>query len=324
MRGEPITGGPVNGAFGLIGHAGVLPELRAFRGHALLLSGPARVGKRPLAGAIAALYNCARFELAGGDGAPCGACASCLAARRGDHPDLLALEPSSLTASGKQARRKIIPVAAIAARRDEGHDFERHVLEWLEVAPTYRRKTVLIDGAEFLNAESANALLKVVEAPPHGALFLFLAEDVGAVLPTIASRAARLSVPPVAAGALDAALHLLGEQDAALLAFAAGRPGVVVERARAREALADAEGFVTALGASMFAALEAAEALEKRFDPAWHPEALRFALRAEEVAARAHADAALERALSALEQYVSPSLTFQLLSLEWRAALGRA
>ncbi len=309
------------GAFGLIGHADVLGELGSFRGHALLLSGPARVGKRPLARAVAALYNCARLEAGG---APCGACPSCLAALRGVHPDVLELEPSAVTATGKQARRKVIPVAAIAERRDDGRDFERHVLEWLALAPTYRRKTVVVDGAEFLNAESANALLKVVEEPPHGALFLFLTEDVGAVLPTIASRAARLSVPPVEEGALGAALHLFGEEDAHLLAFAAGRPGVLVERARAREALADAEGFVTALGASMLAALEAAGTLEKRFDPAWHPEALRFALRAQSAGARAQADDALERALTALERYVNASLTFQLLALEWRAALGHA
>lgn len=307
-------------AFGLIGHAQVLNAVRGFGGHALLLTGPARVGKRPLARVLAALVNCEQGRAAG----PCGACRSCLGVLHDAHPDVLELEPKTTTATGKTARRRLIPVSAITEKRDDGREYERHVLEWLETSPTYTRKVVIVDGAQFLNEESANALLKVVEEPPHNALFVFLAEEVAAVLPTIASRASRLRVGAVDDAHLAAALRTLGEDDAELLAFAAGRPGVIVERERARAALADARALVDALGEGMLSALEAAEGLEKRFDPAWHPEALRFVLRAEGAAARAAADAALERALGALEQYVSPSLTFQLLALDLRSALGAA
>ncbi len=282
----------------------------------MLLVGPARVGKRPLARVITALVNCDR------PGAPCGMCPSCVAVLREAHPDLLEVEPKTTTSTGKTARRRLIPVSVVTERRDDGREYERHVVEWLETRATYRRKVVVVDGAEFLNEESANALLKVVEEPPHRALFVFLTEDAGAVLPTIASRASRVLVPPVADVDVREALHRLGEADADLVSFAAGRPGVIVERVRAREVLAEARAFVDALDVGMLEALEAAEGLEKRFDPQWHPEALRFVLRGRSSGARAGADDALERALAALEQYVSPSLVFQVLALDLRAALG--
>jgi len=304
--------------FGLIGHRHVLRAAGAFHGNALLLVGPARVGKRLAARVIAALHNC------GTANAPCGSCPSCTASLRGSHPDVLEIEPRATTSTGKAARRRLIPVGAITEKRDDAHEYERHVIEWLETTPTYRRKTVIVDGAEFLNEESANALLKVVEEPPHRALFVFLAEEGAAVLPTIASRSARVNVPPVPDEELRAALARLGEHDEELLAFAAGRPGIVMEREQAREALADARTLLAALASGMLDALQAAEGLEKRFKPQWHPEALRFLLRAETPQARAAADAAIERALAALEQYVSPSLTFQLLALDLRDALGHA
>lgn len=300
--------------FGLIGHEDVLNAVRSFRGHALLLVGPARVGKRPLARVIAATFNCASGD------APCGRCASCTALLREAHPDVLEVEPKTVTSTGKTARRKLIPVSVVTERRDEGREYERHVVEWLEVAPTYERRVVIVDGTEHLGDEAANAMLKVVEEPPHGAMFVFLAEETRAVLPTIASRAARFDVPPVSAATMVSALARLGESDAALLAFANGRPGLLIERERARAALMDARALVDALPQGMMAALVAAEMLEKRFDADVHPEALRFVLAPEGAAARTRADEALERLMTALEQYVSSSLAFQLFALELRAA----
>lgn len=303
-------------AFGLIGHEDVLHDAAAIGGHALLLVGPARVGKRAVARTLAAQQNCARPD------APCGECPSCLGVLRGAHPDVLEVEPKTLTSTGKAARRRLIPVSAITEKRDDGREYERHVVSFVEVAPTNRRRVVIVDGAEFLNDEAANALLKVVEEPPHGALFVFLAEEVAAVLPTIASRASRLNVTPLDDARLARTLARLGEDDPALLAFAAGRPGVVVEREAARAALEDARALVDGLRAGMLPGLEAAEGLEKRFDPLWHPEALRFVLRGEPMEARVEADGALEKLLAALEQYVSPSLAFQWFALEMRVALG--
>ncbi len=306
-------------------HPELLDEARRYSGHALLLSGPARVGKRALALEIVALQNCLSPGPArpGMLGEACGHCASCRAvalseAQPGAHPDLLVVSPRTTTTTGKAARRRIIPVGAIVEARDDGRDYEQHVYQFLELRPTYRRRVVLVDGAEFLNEQAANALLKLVEEPPHNALFLFLTEDVGLVMPTIVSRTARLNVRPVSDARLTGPQLLPPD----LLELAAGRPGVLLEQDKVAAALADARTLTEALRTGLLGALEAAEATEKRFDPEWHPQALRYVWRTESSRAQAAADVALERLLSALEVYASPSLSFQVFALDLRAAFG--
>ena len=308
-------------------HPELLEQARRYPGHALLLSGPARVGKRALALEIVAFQNCLRPLPAqdGLAGEACGQCASCRAvmlseAQPGAHPDLLVVSARTVTSTGKAARRKIIPVGAVVEARDDGHDYEQHVYQFLELRPTYRRRVVLVDGAEHLNEQAANALLKLVEEPPHNALFLFLTEDVGLVMPTIVSRTARLNVQPVSDRRMQAGLAAFPPD---LLELAAGRPGVLEQAEKVAGALADARTLTEALRGGLMGALEAAEATEKRFDTEWHPQALRYVWRAETPAVRAGADVALERLLSALEVYASPSLSFQVFVLDLRAAFGQ-
>ncbi|ULH14742.1 DNA polymerase III [Deinococcus sp. KNUC1210] len=298
-------------------HPELLAEVQRYRGHALLLSGPARVGKRQLAFQIAAQENCLHPH---SDGFPCGQCASCRAVLVGSHPDLLGVTPRTTTSTGKAARRRIIPVGAIVEARDDAHDYEQHVYQFLELRPTYRRRVVLIEGAESLNEQAANALLKLVEEPPHNALFVFTTEDASLVMPTIQSRCARLNVSPLSDERLLAAWP--GSLDPELLALAAGRAGVLQEREKVEAALQDARTLTDALRSGLLSALEAAEAVEKRFDTEWHPQALRFVWRSESPAVRAASDTALERLLGALELYASPSLSFQVFALDLRAAFG--
>lgn len=302
-------------------HGPLLEQTGVFGGNALLLTGPARVGKRELALAVAAQHNCSGTRGVYGEG--CGTCPSCRALAAGAHPDLLVVEPRATTATGKAARRKLIPIGAVLAGRDKGREYETHVFEFLEVRPTFRRRVVVVDGAEHLGQEAANALLKLVEEPPHGALFVFLAEDPRAVLPTIVSRSARLSVTPAPDRALERSLALSGEaRDAELIAFAAGRAGVLVDREAVRAALGGAAEFTAALERGLLPALEAAERLEKHWDAAWHPEALRFVWRERSAFERARADTALEALQAALEAYASPSLSFQVFALRVREAFG--
>ncbi len=302
-------------------HGPLLEQTGVFRGNALLLTGPARVGKRDVALAVAAQHNCSGTR--GMYGEACGVCPSCRALAAGAHPDLLLVEPRATTATGKAARRKVIPIGAVLSARDKGREYETHVFEFLEVRPTFRRRVVIVDGAEHLGPEAANALLKLVEEPPHGALFVFLAEDVRAVIPTLVSRSARLSVTPAPDRAVERSLALAGEApDAELVAFAAGRAGVLADREAVRSALTDAAEFTGALNTGLLSALEAAERLEKRWNPAWHPEALRFTWRTLSPHERARADAALEALQGALEAYASPSLSFQVFALNLRESLG--
>lgn len=303
--------------FHIIGHQEVLQTLRTQSAHALLLLGPQRVGRKAVAHFVAALANCAY-------GTACGTCPSCLAIARDTHTDVMLVSPKSETSTGKQARKKLIPVKIITERRDETHEYDQHVVEWLYIAPHTRRKVVIFDGAEHLNTEAANALLKTLEEPPHRAMFVFIAEDQQLVLPTIVSRCSRIFVPPVQEAQMQQALMELenGNIDRELLEFAAGRPGVLFEREAVREALTQARDLVQGLENSMLDALTAAEKLEKSFNPEWHPEALLFAFRNRPLSVRAKADQALSDALEALEQYANPALVFQVLALKLREALG--
>ena len=306
-------------------HGPLLEQTGAFGGNALLLTGPARVGKLALASAVAAQHNCSGNR--GMYGEACGSCPSCRALSAGAHPDVLLVEPRATTTTGKAARRKIIPIGAVLEARDKAREYETHVYEFLELRPTFARRVVIVQGAEYLGQETANALLKLIEEPPHRALFVLIAEDRRSVLPTLVSRSARLSVAPASDAALGRALVQSGlaqgtDADAELLAFAAGRAGVLDAAESVRAALADARALTAAVEEGMLAALDRAAALEKRWDAAWHPEALRFVWRGRSPQQRARADTALSELQAALETYANPALSFQVFALALREALG--
>src|SRR5437868_3547979 len=59
------------------------------------------------------------------------------------------------------------------------------------------RRVVIVDGAEEMNAASANALLKILEEPPPRAILLLVCSAPGRLLPTIRSRCRRLRLSPL-------------------------------------------------------------------------------------------------------------------------------
>ena len=87
----------------------------------------------------------------------------------------------------------------------------------------------ILDSAEDLNRNSANALLKLVEEPPQRSLFLVVAHHPAQVLPTLRSRCRLLLLDPLSGGDAVAALTALGPPWAGVapeaLAEAAARAG---------------------------------------------------------------------------------------------------
>lgn len=83
-------------------------------------------------------------------------------------------------------------------------------------------RVVLIQGADRMNQSAANALLKVLEEPPEGVLFLLTAGSQAAVLPTIRSRCSVYAVSPVSPDECTQALlqqeHQLPRAEAEYLA----------------------------------------------------------------------------------------------------------
>jgi len=143
--------------------------------HAYLFTGPEGVGKATCARHLAAALNC---ETTPGEGCDGARCVSCHKVSAGLHPDLLHIEPDG-------AYIKIGQVRAIE--------------EQLAFAPHEGRyRLVLIDGADLLNINAANALLKSVEEPRPRTLFVLVAAAGHRVAPTLVSRCQRLRFVPLA------------------------------------------------------------------------------------------------------------------------------
>jgi len=70
-------------------------------------------------------------------------------------------------------------------------------------------RVCIVDAADDMNPNAANALLKVLEEPPPNAVLLLIAHAPGALLPTIRSRCRRLALQPLAASEMDQALGRL-------------------------------------------------------------------------------------------------------------------
>lgn len=94
--------------------------------------------------------------------------------------------PECLTLAGEGSSGQI-PVERVRAVRREIY----------ATALSAQGRAVLVYGADRLNAASANALLKVLEEPPEGALFVLTAPGEAAVLPTLRSRCCAYTLAPV-------------------------------------------------------------------------------------------------------------------------------
>ena len=170
--------------------------------HAIILTGPAGIGKRLVADALAALMACT-----GGGADACGDCAGCRQFAAGSHPDMLAVAPP-------------------AGKRDITIEQVRELNRFLRLRPIRAPyKAAIVDDAHLLNPPAQNALLKGLEEPPPQSVILLLTPNAEALLPTVRSRSQRLVF-----GALDEA------QVAGVLARTADVP---VAEARMLTALAD-------------------------------------------------------------------------------------
>jgi DNA polymerase-3 subunit delta' len=224
------------------GHDAVVAGLRRSAAggrlpHALLFVGPEGIGKRTFALKLAQALLCERAGEAALD--PCEECPSCLQVRAGNHPDVLR--------AARPPDKHDLPIAVI---RDLCLDLGLKPMKG-------GRKVAIVDDADALNDEAANAFLKTLEEPPAGSVLILIATSAEAQLETILSRCRVVRFDPLPEAELAAVLQEQGvASDAAEAARLARLGEGSVSRARGLaspevesfrrdllDALADPRGF---------------------------------------------------------------------------------
>ena len=199
--------------------------------HALLISGQRGIGKSELARRFAESLLC---ESPTATAQACGACAACGWLAQGNHPDFRLLQPDALAVEdgdageggGKKKPSQQITIDQVRALDDFLH------------VGTHRQgsRVILVNPAEAMNRSTANSLLKSLEEPISGTVFILVSSESERLLPTIRSRCQALPIPLPAFSRAEAWLRQAGVGDAAhWLALAGGSPLLAVELAESDE-----------------------------------------------------------------------------------------
>ena len=209
----------------LVGHRRLLGLLsRSIAGASLppslIFSGPEGVGKRAAALAVAQALNCPSPVAESESGLvldACGSCPACGRIARGTHPDVQTIAPGESGSIKIEQVREAI--AGAAYRPFEG-----------------RRRVFLVEEADALVPAAQNALLKTLEEPRPGSVFILIAAKADTLLATVRSRCSRLRFGPLTAGEVASVLvrdRGYGEREArAVAALADGSVSRALESAR--------------------------------------------------------------------------------------------
>jgi len=162
--------------------------------HAYLFFGPGGVGKRTLAKLCVGTLFCGSRQ-----NSPCAACVECQRIAHGNHPDVFTIRPER--SIGVEAIRTLIGDLQMRAF-GAGH------------------KAVVIEQADRMTHQAQNCLLRTLEDPPTGAVFLLTTDSLEAILPTLRSRCRLLAIAPLPDEAVERRLiaHGVSSEKASLLA----------------------------------------------------------------------------------------------------------
>jgi DNA polymerase-3 subunit gamma/tau len=160
----------------MVGQRAVVETLRnAVRlgrlGHGLLFVGPRGTGKTSTARILAKAVNCTDLR----DGEPCDRCLSCVSIRDGRALDVIELD---------------------AASNNRVDDMRELVPRVYTAAADLRRKVFIIDEVQRIK-EGWDVLLKTLEEPPEGVLFIFCTTDPSQIRPAVVSRLQRFTFRPL-------------------------------------------------------------------------------------------------------------------------------
>lgn len=179
---------------------------------ALLLHGRGGIGKFHLAHTLAQALLC---ESPLESGEPCEHCGSCHWFKIGGHPDFRLLETEAQTASSDSTGETGEPIKSADKKASQFITVAqvRELADFVNLT-THRNglRIILVHPAEAMNVHAANALLKTLEEPPPGTLFILVSHQPQRLLPTVRSRCQKINAP--LPGRVEA-LQWLREQEVA-------------------------------------------------------------------------------------------------------------
>lgn len=167
-------------------------------GGAFLFTGPKGIGKRLFAHRFAQSLLCEQFEDT--EFRFCGQCPSCLQVAAETHLDVLEVR--------KPEDKAFIPIELLIGERERR--MQEGLCHFVSMRPASgRRKVAIIDDADDLNEEGANALLKTLEEPPPKSVLILIGTSPQKQLPTIRSRCQIIRFRPLSHSDLE---QILKEQ----------------------------------------------------------------------------------------------------------------
>jgi len=179
-------------------------------GHSYVFSGLAAIGKKTLALEFAQALNCENVDEKNG---ACGQCASCRKMIHGNHPDMHILETQA----------QFIRIDAI-----------RNIQEQMTFKPLEgRRRLFVINDADKMNEQAANALLKTLEEPSADNIIILVTARPYWLPQTILSRCRHVRMNPLSAETVARFLIEQKQMDSAkaslLASLSAGSIGQALE-----------------------------------------------------------------------------------------------
>ncbi|MBW4546462.1 MAG: AAA family ATPase [Symplocastrum torsivum CPER-KK1] len=192
--------------------------------------------------------------------------------RRGNHPDVLWVEPtylhngirlSATEAAEKNLKRKAPPQIRLEQIREITQFLSRSTLE-------ASRKVVVLEQAETMAESAANGLLKTLEEPGQATLIL-IAPGVESLLPTLVSRCQRIPFSRLSQDNLEVVLRRTGHEailnEPSILAIAQGSPGEAIASFEQLQAIPEELlKELTKLPKTTRKALELAQKVDKTLD----------------------------------------------------------